>query len=58
MVNISDYAPLSQMNLTPQEVKHDIANKNFSHPQGANSTVSRSKMLHILDILLHKFQLV
>ena len=26
--------------------------------QGANLTVSRSKMLHILDILLHKFQLV
>ena len=26
--------------------------------QGANSTVSRSKMLHISDILLHKFQLV
>ena len=25
--------------------------------QGANSTVSWSKMLHILDILLHKFQL-
>ena len=26
--------------------------------QGANLTVSQSKMLHILDILLHKFQLV
>ena len=26
--------------------------------QGANSTVSQRKMLHILDILLHKFQLV
>ena len=29
-----------------------------SHRQGANWTVSRSKMLPILDILLHKFQLV
>ena len=26
--------------------------------QGANLTVLWSKMLHILDILLHKFQLV
>ena len=26
--------------------------------QGVNSTVAWSKMLHILDILLHKFQLV
>ena len=26
--------------------------------QGANLTVSRSKMLQILDISLHKFQLV
>ena len=28
------------------------------YKQGANLTVSRSKMLYILDILLHKFQLV
>ena len=26
--------------------------------QGANSAVSQSKMLHILNILLHKFQLL
>ena len=26
--------------------------------QGVNLTVSRSKMLHIWDIMLHKFQLV
>ena len=32
--------------------------ESIMHNQGANSTLSRSKMLNILDILLHKFQLV
>ena len=45
-------SPFKYVSLTRVYLKLAV----ISH-QGANSPVSRSKMLHILDNLLHKFQL-
>ena len=56
--------PMVLKHLGMYNIKHKILTEHiylylmFDVPQGTNSPVSRSKMLHILGQLLHKCQLV